>query len=189
MSPYSPSPSEAASSSHTTPYFAPASILRVTHSPDVMLRTISTEQLNGYSSAATVNNTATGKGNDSDTDPKVSPSTSNGHARKVSAATSTPSTFAISPADLDLGRSAQNDTSPAAAKPQSGDDASGGIEGDSKEDKGDKRAPQRARTGCLTCRRRKVKCDEGRPRCARCKIKLREVRAVPARLNRQARRR
>ncbi|RWA03287.1 hypothetical protein EKO27_g11816, partial [Xylaria grammica] len=26
----------------------------------------------------------------------------------------------------------------------------------------------KARTGCLTCKRRKVKCDEARPACARC---------------------
>ncbi|KAG2416047.1 hypothetical protein HFD88_007239 [Aspergillus terreus] len=30
---------------------------------------------------------------------------------------------------------------------------------------------QRVRTGCLTCRRRRRKCDEGKPRCANCEIK------------------
>jgi len=35
--------------------------------------------------------------------------------------------------------------------------------------------PQRSTAGCLTCRRRKVKCDERRPVCAKCTIKHREV--------------
>ena len=35
--------------------------------------------------------------------------------------------------------------------------------------------PQRSTAGCLTCRRRKVKCDERRPVCAKCTIKLRPV--------------
>ncbi|KAL5363444.1 hypothetical protein BJX96DRAFT_186992 [Aspergillus floccosus] len=30
---------------------------------------------------------------------------------------------------------------------------------------------QRVRTGCLTCRRRRRKCDEGKPRCANCEVK------------------
>lgn len=34
---------------------------------------------------------------------------------------------------------------------------------------------QRSRTGCLTCRRRKVKCDERPPTCGKCQIKKREV--------------
>ena len=36
-------------------------------------------------------------------------------------------------------------------------------------------APQRSRAGCLTCRRRKVKCDETRPSCEKCGIKKRQV--------------
>jgi hypothetical protein len=30
------------------------------------------------------------------------------------------------------------------------------------------RLPPRSRTGCWTCRTRKVKCDEGRPQCGQC---------------------
>ncbi|OCF46066.1 hypothetical protein I317_00155 [Kwoniella heveanensis CBS 569] len=37
---------------------------------------------------------------------------------------------------------------------------------------GDK--PQRSRDGCLTCRQRKVKCNEERPVCDKCRIKSRE---------------
>ncbi|WVF68599.1 hypothetical protein IAT40_003368 [Kwoniella sp. CBS 6097] len=37
---------------------------------------------------------------------------------------------------------------------------------------GDK--PQRSRDGCLTCRQRKVKCNEERPICDKCRIKSRE---------------
>lgn len=33
----------------------------------------------------------------------------------------------------------------------------------------------RSRTGCLTCRTRKIRCDETKPACDRCKIKSREV--------------
>jgi hypothetical protein len=38
--------------------------------------------------------------------------------------------------------------------------------------------PQRSTAGCLTCRRRKVKCDERRPVCAKCTIKHRTVRCM-----------
>ncbi|TYJ57772.1 hypothetical protein B9479_001382 [Cryptococcus floricola] len=34
--------------------------------------------------------------------------------------------------------------------------------------------PQRSRDGCLTCRSRKVKCDEQRPVCDKCRIKARD---------------
>lgn len=34
---------------------------------------------------------------------------------------------------------------------------------------------QRSRSGCFTCRRRKVKCDESRPICEKCQIGQREV--------------
>ncbi|KAJ6103439.1 hypothetical protein N7486_005866 [Penicillium sp. IBT 16267x] len=30
---------------------------------------------------------------------------------------------------------------------------------------------QRVRTGCLTCRKRRRKCDEQKPRCANCEVK------------------
>jgi hypothetical protein len=33
----------------------------------------------------------------------------------------------------------------------------------------------RSREGCLTCRRRRVKCDEGKPACAKCSVKSRQV--------------
>ncbi len=36
---------------------------------------------------------------------------------------------------------------------------------------------RRVRSGCLTCRFRKVKCDELRPRCKRCSIAVRDVSA------------
>jgi len=168
MSAYSPNHSDAASSSHPLPYFAPASILRVTHSPDDMLRTISTDQLHDHTAAPTVG----------DDQVKPSPPISvNGHARNVSVSTS--SAPAVSPAELEQGRSAPNGpSSVGTTKSHAGEDGPGEVEGDTKGEKGDKRAPQRARTGCLTCRRRKVKCDEGRPRCARCKIKQREVSIV-----------
>ncbi|GFZ52282.1 hypothetical protein JCM24511_10055 [Saitozyma sp. JCM 24511] len=39
---------------------------------------------------------------------------------------------------------------------------------------------QRSRTGCLTCRRRKVKCDERPPTCGKCQIKKRECIWPPA---------
>ena len=41
-----------------------------------------------------------------------------------------------------------------------------------------KAGPQRSTAGCLTCRRRKVKCDERRPTCAKCTIKGRPVSAL-----------
>lgn len=34
---------------------------------------------------------------------------------------------------------------------------------------------QRSRSGCFTCRRRKVKCDESRPICEKCQIGQRDV--------------
>lgn len=34
---------------------------------------------------------------------------------------------------------------------------------------------QRSRSGCFTCRRRKVKCDESRPICEKCQIGHRDV--------------
>lgn len=37
---------------------------------------------------------------------------------------------------------------------------------------------QRSRSGCFTCRRRKVKCDESRPVCEKCQIGQREVRGL-----------
>jgi hypothetical protein len=43
----------------------------------------------------------------------------------------------------------------------------------------DRGAAQRSRTGCLTCRRRKVKCDERPPICGKCQIKRREVTLSP----------
>jgi hypothetical protein len=38
---------------------------------------------------------------------------------------------------------------------------------------------QRSRSGCFTCRRRKVKCDESRPICEKCQIGQREVCGCP----------
>lgn len=43
----------------------------------------------------------------------------------------------------------------------------------------------RVRSGCLTCRARKIKCDEGKPICARCKRIDRECIYKPRRIQRQ----
>lgn len=39
----------------------------------------------------------------------------------------------------------------------------------------------RSRTGCLGCRARRIKCDEGRPVCRRCVVAKREV-SIPAQM-------
>lgn len=99
--------------------------------------------------------------------PTRSPTTSDPAANGDAASTASVGSLKRKEAPLPAGRKPVKKVKGAGAKTETKGDVMSNADGDKDGESASK--PKRVRTGCLTCRERHLKCDEGLPECNNCK--------------------